>query len=95
MKYYPIFYFSVDLSIILIITDIRLGESRVQEQVALTVMHTLWHREHNRIVQELQRLNPSWSDEELFQEGRRINTAQYQHIVYEEWLPIILGNISF
>lgn len=33
----------------------------------------------------------AWDDETVFQEARRINIAQYQHISYYEWLPIFLG----
>ena len=68
------------------------GDSRVNEQPGLTAIHTVFMREHNRVASELKRLNPSWSDDALFQEARRIVIAEYQHITYNEWLPIILGS---
>ena len=68
-----------------------LGDVRANEQLNLLVLHTVWMREHNRIARSLRAVNPRWSDERLFQEARRITIAEYQHVVYKEWLPIILG----
>lgn len=67
------------------------GEIRVNEQLVLTCMHTLMAREHNRIARSLAEVNPHWSDEILFQEARRINIAEIQHVTYNEFLPILLG----
>ncbi|XP_045583394.2 salivary peroxidase/catechol oxidase isoform X2 [Procambarus clarkii] len=67
------------------------GDSRVNEQPGLTALHTLLVRYHNLVAKDLKALNPQWSDEVLFQETRRILTAQIQHIIFNEWLPIVLG----
>jgi len=68
------------------------GESRPSENLALTSVHTTFMREHNRIATALKNLNKLWTDEKIFQEARRINTALYQHIIYNEWLPLVIGN---
>ncbi|XP_063241793.1 peroxidase-like [Bacillus rossius redtenbacheri] len=73
------------------LTCFKAGDSRVNEQVELAVMHTLWMREHNRVAGELERLHPAWKDETLFQESRRIVVAEMQHITYNEFLPLVLG----
>jgi len=67
------------------------GDIRVNEQPTLAMMHTIWMRQHNLIASGLKDLNPSWTDENLFQETRRIIIAQHQHITYNEYLPEILG----
>ncbi|XP_042871401.1 peroxidase-like [Penaeus japonicus] len=69
----------------------KAGDSRVNEQPELAVMHTVWMRQHNRIAGGLKSLNPGWNDEVLYQESRRIVAAQMQHITYNEYLPIVLG----
>lgn len=59
-------------------------------------MHILWIREHNRIAEKLLELNPTWNDEMLYQEARRIVVAEWQHITYSEWLPMLFGKkLSF
>ncbi|XP_076048302.1 peroxidasin homolog [Oratosquilla oratoria] len=67
------------------------GDVRVNEQPGLTSMHTLWLREHNRLVTEFASINPHWNDDRLFFEARKVVGAFMQKITYGEWLPAVLG----
>ena len=67
------------------------GDIRANEQQGLTSFHTLFLREHNRIARQLKILNAHWDGETVFQETRKIVIAIMQKIVYEDYLPIILG----
>lgn len=67
------------------------GDDRADENIALLSMHTLWVREHNRIVKELKSLNPNWNNEKLFQTTRKIVGAMLQHITYNEYLPFLIN----
>ena len=69
----------------------KAGDIRANEQQGLTSFHTLFLREHNRIARTLKRLNAHWNGETVFQETRKIVGAIIQKIVYEDYLPIILG----
>ncbi len=71
------------------------GEVRCNEQFSLTIMHTLWFREHNRCARELAKINPFWSDEKLYQTCRRIVGALIQKITYSDYLPKVLGYKAF
>lgn len=48
-------------------------------------------REHNRIATELANLNKNWNDDTLYFETKRIIVAMYNHIIYNQWLPTVLG----
>ena len=62
------------------------GDVRANENIALTALHTLFAREHNRIVSLL----PSWlSAEERFQIARREVGAEIEHITYTQFLPAL------
>ncbi|XP_054168948.1 peroxidasin homolog [Oppia nitens] len=70
----------------------RAGDnSRVNQHPALTALHTIWMRQHNRVASAIKQLNPLWDGERVYQESRRIIGAQMQMITYNEFLPIVLG----
>lgn len=56
-----------------------------------TAMYTIWVREHNRIAEELSKVNPHWDDDTLFEESRKIVVAEIQHVTYKYWIPHLLG----
>ena len=68
------------------------GDLRVNEQHNLLAMHTVWMREHNRVAKELKSQHSNWNDQKLYQEARRIVIGEYQHVLYNEWLPLIIGH---
>ncbi|TWU01936.1 peroxidase family protein [Neorhodopirellula pilleata] len=67
------------------------GDARVNEQLGLISMQTLWMREHNRVAGQIAAGNPSLNDEEIFQRARRIVIAEIQAITFNEYLPQLLG----
>ncbi|XP_068168847.1 eosinophil peroxidase isoform X2 [Antennarius striatus] len=54
------------------------GDSRANEHLGMIALHTLFLREHNRLVKELHLLNPHWSPDTLYQEARKITGAVHQ-----------------
>jgi hypothetical protein len=67
------------------------GDVRANENVELTALQTLFVRNHNRLAAALQQEHPDWTDEQLYQEARKLNIAEYQMITYTEYLPDLLG----
>jgi peroxidase len=68
-----------------------LGDKRANENLLLTSMHLIFARHHNFLAENLEMVNPHWTDEQLFLEARAILGAQMQHIHYDEFLSVLLG----
>ncbi|MEZ4962894.1 MAG: peroxidase family protein [Saprospiraceae bacterium] len=65
------------------------GDVRANENPFLTAIHTLFVREHNRLCEQLAGQHPGWTDEQLYQQARKLNGGEIAAIVYEEWLPAL------
>lgn len=63
------------------------GDIRANEHMVLASLHTLFLREHNRLAKKYAEEDPTLSDEEVYQLARKWNIAQYQNIVFNEFLP--------
>lgn len=67
------------------------GDVRANENVVLTSLHTLFVREHNRLVDELSDQHPDWNSDMLYNKAKMIVEAEIQSITYNEYLPMLLG----
>ena len=60
--------------------------------IGLTMLHTLFVREHNAICDMLYDAYPAWDDNRLFNVARLINAGVMAKIHSVEWTPAILPN---
>jgi hypothetical protein len=60
--------------------------------IGLALLQTLFVLEHNSICDRLRTEYPSWSDDELFDRARLINSALLAKIHTVEWTTAILGH---
>ena len=72
-----------------------IGNPRGDENPFLLTMGILWYRVHQWWARQLYNNAPDnvdeyEEDEWLFNRARQFTIATYQHIVYDEWLPIFL-----
>ncbi|XP_071544911.1 peroxidase-like [Panulirus ornatus] len=47
--------------------------------------------EHNRVADSLAEINPHFDDSLLYNEARRIVIAEYAHVTYGEYMPVLMG----
>jgi len=67
------------------------GDFWANDQVALTAMHTLFVREHNRLADIYAAADPTLTGDEIYEKARRMVGAEMQAITYNEFLPVLLG----
>lgn len=67
------------------------GDPRVMENPELTAVTTLFMREHNATVAQLKAQSPGWTGDQYYNMAKEITTAEYQNIIYSEFLPLLLG----
>jgi hypothetical protein len=60
--------------------------------VGVVMLHSLFVREHNAICDHLKPKYPDWTDEQLFDHARLVNTALIAKIHTVEWTTGILGH---
>ncbi len=60
--------------------------------VGLTLMHTLFSKEHNAICDAIERSYPEWDPDTVYHKARLINAALIAKIHTVEWTPAILQN---
>ena len=67
------------------------GDTRCAENVMLTSFHTAFARMHNFLAEGLKEQMDTDDMDHVFMEARQINIAIMNHIVYNEFLPAVLG----
>src|SRR5262249_39536364 len=60
--------------------------------LGLTMMGTIFVREHNAIADALKAAYPQWTDEDLYQRARLITAALIAKIHTTEWTPAIIAH---
>lgn len=60
--------------------------------IGLAMMHELFAEEHNSIADMLASKHPDWTDQQIYDKARMINSALIVKIHTVEWTPAILPN---
>ena len=73
-------------------SDVALSGFTGNWWLGLSLLHTLFTREHNAICDRLRREYPYWADDQVFGVARLVNSALMAKIHTVEWTPAILGH---
>jgi Animal haem peroxidase len=67
-------------------TIFAFGGERANATVFTAAINTLFLREHNRLCAEIEKANPNFDDERLFETARAVNVVQLIKVVVEEYI---------
>lgn len=68
-----------------------IGDGRNDENRIVAGIHSMFLRLHNMTIDAVKATHPAWSNTQVFTEARRQVTAQYQSLVINDFLPVIVG----
>ena len=71
------------------------GGDRVNATPQVSMMNTLFLREHNRLAGEIERAHPEWDDERVFQTVRNALIVLFIKVVVEEYINHITPSFRF
>ena len=70
------------------------GDGRVNENITLTGIHTIWARNHNFHVDRLLASGFRGTAEELYQAAKIVNETEYQRVLFTDYTDALLGGMQ-
>jgi Ca2+-binding RTX toxin-like protein len=70
------------------------GDGRVNENITLTGIHTVWARNHNFHVEGLLASGFTGTAEELYQAAKIVNETEYQRVLFTDYTDALLGGMK-
>lgn len=68
------------------------GDHRANEHTAIIAMHTIFVRNHNSLVDMMRKRIPDLPADRQYEYARKLNIAEFQKIIYEEFYPALIAN---
>jgi peroxidase len=68
------------------------GDERSNQTTGLLTPSMIFMQNHNWHVEQLAEAHTKWSQEQLYNAARALNEAEWQHVVYDEYLTRLVGD---
>src|SRR5699024_12078141 len=70
---------------------VAFGSTLVNENPFTWSVRLIWLRFHNVIAEIISLNSAQLTDEQIYQDARKLTLATMQHVIMDEWLPVLLG----